>query len=98
MRFFRPPYGASSAAVRDLAASCGYTDEILWSVDPTDWANPPVATVVARAEKAHAGSIIIMHVGPSVTPKALPRIIKYFRARGYQFVTVSQLIGSGTTF
>ena len=42
------------------------------------------------------GSIILLHDGGgdrSQTAKAIPMIIDQLRARGYEFVTVAQLLG-----
>ncbi|MFH0751483.1 MAG: hypothetical protein V2B17_06575, partial [Chloroflexota bacterium] len=40
------------------------------------------------------GSIVLLHAGPAVTPRALPAIIARYRARGFQFVTVPELLGA----
>jgi cellulose synthase/poly-beta-1,6-N-acetylglucosamine synthase-like glycosyltransferase/spore germination protein YaaH/peptidoglycan/xylan/chitin deacetylase (PgdA/CDA1 family) len=74
-------------------------------IDPHDWgeeggmAPPPVATivqrVVAQVEKG-PGNIILLHDGGgdrSHTLAALPQIIDELEARGYQFTTVSGLLG-----
>ena len=45
---------------------------------------------------AHNGSIVVMHDGGgnrSETIAALPLILAHFRARGYRFVTVAELLG-----
>ena len=68
------------------------------SIDPNDWekgvnADTIYARVVAQEK---LGNIILLHDagGPrEETIKALPRIIKYFKDRGYTFTTVSDLIG-----
>ena len=40
------------------------------------------------------GSIVLMHAGPLNTPKALPGIIANYRARGFTFVTVPELLAA----
>ena len=40
-----------------------------------------------------AGSIVLLHAGPRVTPRALPAIIASYRARGFRFVTLPELPG-----
>lgn len=68
------------------------------SIDPQDW-TPGISadTIVARviAQQNH-GSIILLHDAGgdrSATVEALPRIIDYFKKNGYQFTTVSHIIG-----
>ena len=75
-------------------------------IDPHDWgeltnggAPPPVQTIVQRVVagvKANEGNVILMHDGGgdrSHTLAALPQIIDQVRAAGYQFVSVSELLG-----
>ncbi len=76
------------------------------SIDPEDW-EPGVSadSIFARVvrEKARVtandqnGNIILLHDagGDSrkATVEALPRIIKYFKERGYTFTTVADLLG-----
>ena len=74
-------------------------------IDPHDWgeasgmAPPPVDTIVQRVladTEASKGNIILMHDGGgdrSHTLAALPRIIDGLRAKGYEFVSVSDLLG-----
>jgi peptidoglycan/xylan/chitin deacetylase (PgdA/CDA1 family) len=93
---FRPPGGASDAAVIATAAELGMRT-ITWDVDPADWTEPGSAAVYDRVVgAAQPGSIILMHDGGgnrSGTLEALPRIIDTLRARGYRFATVSELLG-----
>lgn len=89
----RPPYGAHNAAVRGVCAEMGYP-VILWDVDTNDWrkgvtAEKIVSTVVSQARD---GSIILMHDRLPSTVPATARIIDELRARGFEFVTVSQLL------
>jgi peptidoglycan/xylan/chitin deacetylase (PgdA/CDA1 family) len=94
--FFRPPYGAYNYQVLLQASNLGL-QPILWSVDPQDWNGPPSSnTIVQRIlNEAKNGSIILMHDGGgdrSQTVAALPTIITHLRGRGYQLVTVQQLV------
>ncbi|SDF13563.1 polysaccharide deacetylase family protein [Sporomusa acidovorans] len=91
---FRPPGGLYNSRVIETAHERGYT-VILWSVDPRDWSCPPSAAVIDKVMKeVTPGSIILLHDGqyPLPTPKALAAIIDGLRARGYDFVTVSELL------
>jgi len=93
---FRAPDGSVSPALVAEARSLGFTT-IQWDVDPRDWAGPGTGEIEANViTNAHPGAIVIMHDGGgdrSQTLAALPDIIDTLRARGYTFVTVTQLLG-----
>lgn len=91
---YRPPYGASRLSQRKrIHDSFGYLS-ILWDVDPLDW-QPP-----RNSQKVHdrilaqtrAGSIILCHDIHETTVDAMPATIADLKARGFQFMTVTQLI------
>ncbi|MBJ6120912.1 glycosyltransferase [Sphingomonas mollis] len=106
---FRAPYfGDAEPTTADeigpamLAQEQGYTVVGL-HVDPNDWQRPGtdaiVDQVVAQVETAtpmNSGNVILLHDGGGdreQTVAALPRIIATLRAKGYSFVTASQLVG-----
>jgi len=74
-------------------------------VDPHDWgepnggAPPPTATIVERVlhdAQLGKGNIILMHDGGGEranTVAALPQVIDGLRAKGYEFVSVADLLG-----
>lgn len=91
---FRPPGGFYNNMIVKAARDKDYIT-ILWSVDPYDWRYPPVGEIVNIVLKnSKPGSIILLHDGkyPSSTPEALGFIIDSLSARGYEFVTVSELL------
>lgn len=90
--WFRPPYGRWSPLVASIAASCGYQHILLWDVDSRDWTGESPAVISALAGTGRSGSIVLMHAGPKNTPFALQQIIDAYRARGYEFVTVQELL------
>ncbi|MBN8813740.1 MULTISPECIES: glycosyltransferase [unclassified Sphingomonas] len=109
VRLFRAPYfGDAEPTTADelipalTAQRAGYTNVGL-HVDPNDWQRPGVDAIVdttlREVEAGNAeqsGQIILLHDGGgdrSQTLAALPRIIDGLRAKGYQFVPVSQLAG-----
>ena len=92
---FRPPYGDHSAATDLAVARAGYPTIVLWNVTAGDTAtNPTRSQLIANATKGTNGSIVLMHAGPAITPSVLPDVIAWYRARGFQFVTVPQLIAA----
>ena len=95
-RLFRPPEGVYGEGVLRAAAAFGYK-VIYWSVDTRDWTHPSVEKIVDNVlNNTRGGSIILFHdfaVGKSETIEALEKIIPELQKRGYEFVTVSELIG-----
>ncbi|MBO4749371.1 MAG: polysaccharide deacetylase family protein [Lachnospiraceae bacterium] len=88
--FFRPPYIAVNDTMYaniNMPFICGH-DSKDW--DPSTSAQDRVNNVLAAVKD---GSIVLMHdMKDNVkTVEALPVIIKELRAKGFSFVTVSQL-------
>jgi len=92
---FRPPYGEYNPVVLQAAGRLGL-QTLTWSVVTGDPDPHVTAPRIIRAVLDHArpGSIIIMHVNGRGwhSAQALPTLIPALRARGYTFVTVSQLL------
>ncbi|TMC41140.1 MAG: polysaccharide deacetylase family protein [Chloroflexi bacterium] len=92
---FRPPYGVVNARVLSKANLLGLTT-IIWSDEARDWTTPGTSVIVSRIlSLAGDGAIILMHDGGgdrSQTVAALPTIITTLRLRGYQFVTLQQML------
>lgn len=92
VRCFRPPYGQFSARMVEAANSVGQTT-VMWSIDPWDWnAKTPEQIINGVIANLRPGSIILLHEGKEKTAKALPEIIKQARTKGYEFVTLSELL------
>jgi peptidoglycan/xylan/chitin deacetylase (PgdA/CDA1 family) len=95
LRVFRPPYGAYDARVLAAAAGQGYGTALMWDTsagDTTAW--PSYWSVLRGATAGWNGSIVLFHAGPMVTANTLRDIIRNYKARGYGFVTIPQLLGS----
>ncbi|CAI6041721.1 polysaccharide deacetylase family protein [Cohnella sp. JJ-181] len=94
----RPPYGDIRPAQLEWARSRGYI-VVNWDVDSQDWRQIPAGVVLRNAVKGlRPGSIILMHAGGGAgqnlygTVNALPRLIDQLRAKGYELVTVPELL------
>ena len=89
----RPPYGSITAREkRWIHDEFGY-DIILWDVDPYDWKRPGPAVVRARILKeTRPGSIVLSHDIHPGTIEAMPSTFDELEAKGFKFVTVSELI------
>ena len=94
-KLFRPPEGAYSRQVVEIAASMDYSI-ILWTVDTRDWAKVSTSQIVANVSaNVREGSIILFHdftVSGTHTVDALKILIPKLLSEGYEFVTVSELI------
>ena len=94
-KLLRPPQGKISAHTISAANDLDY-NIILWSIDTLDWDhNSPqnIANTVLSSVKG--GDIILMHdyvSGGSPTCEALRIFIPQLLEKGYEFVTVSELI------
>ena len=93
---FRAPDGAANPSLAALARSMGFAT-IQWDVDPRDWALPGTSAIVANVvANAHNGAIVEEHFGGgprSETLDAIPQEIAALRAKGYQLVTLTQMLG-----
>lgn len=67
-------------------------------IDPNDWQEDVTADSIVGRAIAHIndGNILLMHDAGgdrTQTVKALPQIIDYYQKHGYQFVSISDLMG-----
>jgi peptidoglycan/xylan/chitin deacetylase (PgdA/CDA1 family) len=93
MRLLRPPYGATDGKVAEEAAHVGLA-QIMWDVDTLDWRDRDSSLVARRASEARPGSVVLMHDIHKSTVDAVPRLLRLLNAKGYTFVTVSELYGT----
>ncbi|HZV79908.1 MAG TPA: polysaccharide deacetylase family protein [Candidatus Binatus sp.] len=90
--FFRPPHGNFNAATIDAARGNGET-VALWDVDPGDWRHVNSQFIVDNVTMhARAPAVILLHNGSVATIDALPAIVNAYRAAGFEFVTLSDLV------
>ncbi len=96
-KLLRPPGGMLCDTVCKVAEENDYTI-VCWSVDTLDWAHTPSEDIVNNVlSSVKGGDIILFHdyvSGKSTTIDALKVIIPTLLDEGYQFVTVSELIGA----
>jgi peptidoglycan/xylan/chitin deacetylase (PgdA/CDA1 family) len=97
---YRAPFGETSATMLQELRSAGYTS-IGWDVDSTDWRETAPEKIVAQvSSEAHPGAIVLLHDGGlnegnpdrTGTVEALPAIIAGLRERGYELVTVPDIL------
>jgi peptidoglycan/xylan/chitin deacetylase (PgdA/CDA1 family) len=89
----RPPYGSLTAHQKSfIHDEFGYR-VIIWDVDPLDWKRPGPSVVRDRiVRETHPGSIILSHDIHPPTIEAMPETFDQLEAKGFKFVTVSELL------
>jgi peptidoglycan-N-acetylglucosamine deacetylase len=90
---FRPPYGSITTRQKHwIHDEFGYRI-ITWDVDPLDWKRPGASVVCNRILKeTRAGSIILSHDIHPGTIEAMPATFTQLQAKGFKFVTVTELL------
>lgn len=88
---FAPPAGDFNKQTVAVAAELGYKT-VLWTVDTVDWQRPAPTVIIDRVMgKVNNGSLVLMHP-TKPTLEALPVILEHLKTRGFQCVTVSELL------
>lgn len=87
---FRPSYGITNESINKTSAM----PVIMWTVDTMDWKDRDgkKAFETVSKEENLDGKIILMHSIYESTADATELLIPYLREKGYQLVTVSELI------
>ena len=89
---FRAPFGSYNNNLLSIAEGLGlYT--IQWDVDSLDWkgisGNQISSNIITKVE---SGSIILCHNNSDHIIDALPSVLSSLKQRGYNFVTIGELI------
>ena len=97
-KLLRPPGGIYDTEIL-RQTTCADLPIILWSVDPDDWCCSSSETIASRVvNHAKSGDIILLHDMSDSSVKAAFKIIDRLQAKGFEFVTVSELAQlSGTS-
>jgi peptidoglycan/xylan/chitin deacetylase (PgdA/CDA1 family) len=92
----RPPYGAITQRQTRMIHEHRNLPSVMWSVDPQDWRRPGSSVVASRiVSAANSGAIILAHDIHAPTVAAVPAALAGLRERGFQFVTMSEMLGWG---
>ena len=87
--FIRPPYGCWNKSLDEKVSLI----EVLWDIDPQDWATKDADIVVQRILKgAPEGSIILLHDASASSVQAAFTVIDSLQQENYEFVTVEDLL------
>ena len=97
---FRPPFGGRRPTVFRIARELGLKP-VMWNVTGYDW-NAPPAEVIERkvAKQIRGGDVILLHDGGhkhmgadrSQVVVATNHLIERYKAEGYEFVTIPQMM------
>ncbi len=93
---FRSPGGMTTDLIRGVCVD-EHMPIFYWSIDTEDWKSRN-ADSVCKAVMDHVkdGDIILMHNVYESTADAVERIVPFLAEKGYQMVTVSQLVQAKT--
>jgi peptidoglycan/xylan/chitin deacetylase (PgdA/CDA1 family) len=96
---FRPPWGRRLLLLPYILSRMG-KKLVIWDVDSEDYVKELSAEAIANrvTQQVRPGSIVLMHDGGgdrSRTVAATEIIIKSLKSKGYEFLTVSQLLSRG---
>jgi peptidoglycan-N-acetylglucosamine deacetylase len=93
--YMRPPYGDTDAHVKAASAALGYR-VVLWNRSFGDSGGNPTAARVTKTVTRNGGikrgDVILCHWGSKGTYAALKKLLPKLKAKGYKFVTVSELV------
>ncbi len=87
--YFRPPYGSWDKNLEKYLSVI----PIFWTVDPRDWESKNKEEIVNKVvTEAKENDIILLHDCYSSSVEAALEIIDILQQRGFEFVTIEQLI------
>lgn len=91
----RPPYGDFNNDTW-LNSNGTLSASVIWNLDSEDWTLPGADAIVSNCTNgAYSGAIILMHDGGGNRDQdleALPKIIENLQDKGYEFVTINELM------
>lgn len=87
--FVRPPYGSwDKSFEKELNMF-----PVLWNIDPLDWCSHNAECIAAKVvENAGDGDIILMHDYYDTSVTAALEVVDVLQKRGFQFVTVEEIL------
>jgi peptidoglycan-N-acetylmuramic acid deacetylase len=95
MKYLRPPKGEYSERTLRLTQNLGYIN-VFWSFAYEDWQRDKIKGEDYAYNQVinylHNGAIILLHAVSSDNAKALDRIIKDARLKGYEFGDINDII------
>ena len=100
-RLFRPPFGGRRPATLRIARDMGL-DPVMWNVAGVDWKGESAEYIARRVAKGiQGGDVILLHDGGHLgmgadrgqTVLATDALITRYKKKGFEFVTVPEMMG-----
>lgn len=97
---FRPPFGGRRPATLRVARELGL-EPVMWNITGFDWNAPPADEIERTvANKIRGGDVVLLHDGGhkamgadrSQTVQSTDHLIARYKAEGYEFKTISQML------
>lgn len=87
--YVRPPFGTWNEGLEEDLNLI----PVMWTIDTKDWMTENVDAIVEHVvQNAGENDIILMHDSYESTVQATARIISLLKARGFEFVTVDEVL------
>ncbi|HZR59090.1 MAG TPA: polysaccharide deacetylase family protein [Terriglobales bacterium] len=100
---FRPPFGGRRPVTLRVVRELGL-DPVMWNVTGYDWSAPPAEHIERKVSaQVRGGNVILLHDGGhkalgadrSSTVRATEQLIAKYKAEGYEFVTMPEMMVRG---
>lgn len=91
--YFRPPYGKFSLVCLSYCIFKRFTT-VLWTLDSRDFEHRGKQHILNNVigDGIKGGDIILFHDDNEFTLEALPEIIEHLRKKGFEFITVEEML------
>lgn len=92
--YFRAPYGDYDNKLMTALEELDMVG-VQWSIDTLDWKGLSAKSIYDRVvPKAKSGDIVLFHNNSDHVLDALPVVLTGLRAKGFRFVTLSELVAT----
>ena len=93
-KYFRAPFGDYSNKLMTSLEELNMVG-VQWSIDSLDWKGLSAKQIYERVvPKAKSGDIVLFHNNSEHILDALPMILTGLRAKGFRFVTLSEIVAT----
>ena len=99
-QLFRPPFGGRRPDTLKVVRQLGL-ETVMWNITGWDWSGKPADYIEGRVSRyVRGGNVILLHDGGHADPAAdrsqtvtaTDRLINRYKAEGYEFVTIPEMM------